>query len=190
MKVVKTMRNRKGKLQNKGVKNVGLVDSGDESVDPAPEPVLPDFSYPSLKAGKKYSNNFQNCFEVVTVLAKECCCKPNEEFARSKRFCALAFHGNRLLAFGINKMKTPGKKYIDYPNNEKYSTHAEIGLLIKLIKENIVDEVTDVIVVRAFEKFYESKPCPLCLAHLSDVFGGKGVRLHFLTTNGWEKVVL
>lgn len=103
---------------------------------------------------------------------------------------AFAFHRSRFLNFGINKLKTH-PRFQEYLKVKKSTTHAEIDLLLNLERNNNIDNVTDIVVVRGVVNALPSLPCNLCYAHIIDKFEGKKVKLWFLNMyNKWDCVQL
>ena len=57
------------------------------------------------------------------------------------------------------------KKYHD---QKKMSIHAEADMVMQLIKADMLDKITDIVMIRGSNTLLSSRPCDLCMRLLND----------------------
>lgn len=87
-------------------------------------------------------------------------------FIRCERCICYALNGSRLLTIGFNQRKTHTFTKI-YHDKLKNSIHAEADMIMKLLKNDILYNVTDIVLFRGTTKPLDSRPCPICQGLLS-----------------------
>jgi hypothetical protein len=84
------------------------------------------------------------------------------KFVSSLRCLALAFDGSRIVEYGENKLKTHPFLKKMYHDKNLMSIHAEADLVMKLLKNDVIDKITDIVVLRGTSKLLSSHPCSIC----------------------------
>jgi hypothetical protein len=97
-------------------------------------------------------------------------------FPGSLRCISFAFDGSKLIGFGENKPKTHTFTKKLYHDKLLMTIHAEADLLMKLLKSDSVDDVTDIVVIRGTKQPLNSHPCSIC----SGLF-----QMHFTKVRLW-----
>lgn len=100
-----------------------------------------------------------------TINIKRTLNKP-DPFQNNIKCVALFISGTKILSIGINKYKKTnpfGKIYID---NKKTDTHAEIDGLMKVLKMNTTNKITDIFCYRGLKTPLPSYPCIYCISLL------------------------
>lgn len=82
-------------------------------------------------------------------------------FEPGMRCISFAFDGSKLIEYGINKRKTHPftKNYHDLLHTTQ---HAEADMVMKLLKKQNLNLITDIIVIRGSKKPLNSHPCSIC----------------------------
>jgi hypothetical protein len=115
-----------------------------------------------IKIHHRFKGVLPHILEEVTEMGlKYNRCNPRR-FDASLRCIAFAFSGNKLIECGVNKKKThtfTKKLYHDHLLN---TIHAEADLVMKLLKDDEIKSVTDIIVVRGTSQSLSSHPCHIC----------------------------
>ena len=115
-----------------------------------------------IKIGKKFSGTLPSILPEIIDVCKQYNKRNNRKFDPSLRCLALAFNGSRLVEFGENKMKTHPFLKEMYHDHNRMSIHAEADLVMKLLKRNNINKITDVVVLRGTLKLLSSYPCHIC----------------------------
>jgi hypothetical protein len=113
--------------------------------------------------------------------------RTDNQFERQFRCISFAFSGTRLVTYGYNKMKT-NPLFSDFVDFFKMSTHAEMSMLLNLVKLNAIYKITDIVVIRGSTNLLNSHPCNLCHAHLHDEL--ESVRMWYFYNNDWNMEIL
>jgi hypothetical protein len=139
-----------------------------------------------IKTQHRFKGVMPHILEEVTEMGLTFNRKYPRKFDASLRCIAFAFSGNKLIEYGVNKKKThtfTKKMYHDHLLN---TIHAEADLVMKLLKEDNIKNVTDIVLVRGTSQSLSSHPCHVCCG-LFDMYFSK-VRMWFYNydTEEWH----
>lgn len=115
-----------------------------------------------IKIGHRFKGVLPHILQEVADMGIDYNRSNPRHFDGGLRCIAFAFNGNKLIEYGENKKKTnpfTKKLYHDHLLN---TIHAEADLVMKLLKDNNLHLVTDIIVIRGTAKPLNSHPCHVC----------------------------
>ena len=110
---------------------------------------------------KHYYGSMPHIIDEITKDALDFNMKNPRGFIRCERCITYALNGSRLLAIGYNQRKTHTFTKM-YHEKLKNSIDAEADMIMKLIKNDNLTKVTDIVVFRGSTKPLNSYPCKIC----------------------------
>ena len=130
----------------------------------------------AIKVGHKFKGSMPAILEEVLKMGLLYNKLNARQFPGGLRCVAFAFDGSRLIGLGENKPKTHTFTKKLYHDKLLMTIHAEADLLMKLLKSDSVEDVTDIVVIRGTKQPLSSHPCSIC----SGLF-----RMHFNKVRLW-----
>lgn len=131
----------------------------------------------SLKIGHRFKGAVPSILYEAQRLSLNFNIENPRDFQPCIRCLALAFNGSKLVEYGYNKKKTHPFTQKLYHSKHKDSIHAEADLVMKLLKDDKIDLITDIILVRGTSQPLNSHPCEICTGLFKMYFAN--VRLWF-----------
>jgi hypothetical protein len=116
----------------------------------------------AIKVGHKFKGSMPAILEEVLKMGLLYNKLNARQFPGGLRCVAFAFDGSRLIGFGENKPKTHTFTKKLYHDKLLMTIHAEADLLMKLLKSDSVEDVTDIVVIRGTKQPLNSHPCSIC----------------------------
>ena len=134
-----------------------------------------------IKVGHKFKGAIPAILEEVLRMGLVYNKLNDRQFPGCFRCVAFAFDGSKLIGFGKNKQKTHTFTKKLYHDKMLMSVHAEADLIMKLLKSDSINDVTDIIVIRGTKQPLNSHPCPICTGLLKMYFNK--IRLWWYDSN-------
>lgn len=116
----------------------------------------------AIKVGHKFKGSMPAILEQVLKMGLMYNKINHRQFPSGLRCIAFAFDGSKLINYGENKPKTHTFTKKLYHDKLLMSIHAEADLMMKLIKYNEIEDVTDIVVIRGTIQPLSSHPCDIC----------------------------
>lgn len=114
--------------------------------------------------------------------------KYNDIFTRrfkSWKVCCIALAKNKIVSIGVNRPKTH-PKFKAYADDERMTLHAEADMILRIDKNQKIDSITDIFVVRGVYNPLPSFPCEVCIAYITEKFNPSTI-LHYVDlNNNWR----
>jgi len=115
-----------------------------------------------IKVGKKFRGALPYILPEIIDMAKMHNTINDRSFEPNFRCIAIALSGSKLVEYGENKSKTHPFLKEMYHDKKLMTIHAEADLTIKLLKKDLADTITDIVVLRGTHNLLSSHPCNIC----------------------------
>lgn len=139
-----------------------------------------------IKIQHRYKGVLPHVLDDISNMGLDYNRKYGRGFDPSLRCISFALNGNKLLEYGVNKNKThtfTKKLYHDHLLN---TIHAEADLTMKLLKDNQIHLVTDIVIIRGTSKILSSHPCCVCTGLLKMYFNNVRMWYYDFDNNVWH----
>ena len=143
-----------------------------------------------VKAGKRFKGTLPSILPEIAAMSIEHNLKNTRHFDSSLRCVAIALDGSRLVEYGENKLKTHPFLKETYHDLKRMSIHAEADLVIKLLRRELTDGVTDVVVLRGTRRLLSSHPCSICYSLLRVYLRSVRLWWYDAETKGWRVKII
>ncbi len=124
----------------------------------------------TIRIGHKFKGAMPSILDEVLRIGLAYNKINTRHFPGGLRCIAFAFDGSRLINYGENKPKTHTFTKKLYHDKMLMSIHTEADLIMKLIKMDSIDDITDIIVIRGTKQPLNSHPCKICTGLLKMYF--------------------
>lgn len=137
------------------------------------------------KVGRKFKGALPSILNEIASASLEFNRRFPRKFIKEYRCIALAFDGSRLVGFGKNKRKTHTFTKV-YHDAMCMSIHAEADLIMQLLRNKAMNNVTDIVVLRGTTNLLDSFPCHICEGLIKMYLTNIRVWYFNHTKNKWE----